>query len=256
MRGVELGPLGQRTQHVRREIDRMDAGQAAATTSDWCAYRTDDHRITHRFDGTPACNSETMSDDPRQFAPSDPPQPRSPAPSRPAQPRRPAPAPGSAQPAPSGEAPEVEPEHAAQPWRVRPVIGIAKIAGGVAVIGLAVLAGGNDPVRWFLAVACAIALLGWGARDLIAPVRLAADHEGVTVVVGYAGRRRLAWVDIERVRMDRRERLGLRSNLLEVDAGDALYLFSANELGADPEAVLRTLLELRSEPSSDTPPER
>lgn len=136
------------------------------------------------------------------------------------------------------------------------MIGIAKIAGGVAVIGLAALVGGNDPVRWFLAVACAIALLAWGARDLIAPVRLAADHAGVTVVVGYAGRRRLAWADIERVRMDRRERLGLRSNLLEVDAGDALYLFSANELGADPEAVLRTLLELRSEPSSDTPPER
>ena len=182
-----------------------------------------------------------MSDDPRRPAPSEPARRRRPAPSSPA-PVRP------------GEPPEAEPERAGQPWRVRPVIGVAKLAGAVAVAGLAAVAGGNDPVRWFLAAACAIALVVWGARDLIAPVRLAADHAGVTVVVGYAGRRRLAWAEIERVRMDRRERLGLRSNLLEVDAGDALYLFSANELGADPEAVLRTLLELRrSAPSSGTP---
>lgn len=142
---------------------------------------------------------------------------------------------------------------ASQPWRVRPVIGVAKILGAVFVLGLATVAGGNDPVRWFLAVASALALTGWGMRDLIAPIRLAADRSGITVVVGYAGRRRLAWSQIERVRVDRRMRLGLRSNLLEVDTGDMVYLFSTYDLGADPEDVLRTLMALRSAPSSDTP---
>jgi hypothetical protein len=111
-------------------------------------------------------------------------------------------------------------------------------------------------VQWFLAAVVAIALAGWALRDLIAPVRLAADPDGVTVVVGYAGRRRLAWSQIERVRIDRRERLGLRSQLLELDAGDSLYLFSVHDLGADPEEVLGSLLALRSAPSSDRPPVR
>ena len=143
-----------------------------------------------------------------------------------------------------------------QPWRVKPALGVTKILGAALMLGLAAAVGGSDPVRWFLAVASAFALTAWGGRDLIAPIRLAADPAGVTVVVGYAGRRRLAWSQIERVRVDRRVRLGLRGNLLEVDAGDSLYLFSAYELGADPEDVLRSLLEIRSAPSSDTPRER
>ena len=65
-------------------------------------------------------------------------------------------------------------------------------------------------------------LAGWALRDLIAPVRLAADADGVTVVTGFARRRRhLPWAQIERVRVDRRDRLGLRSEMLEIDAGDA-----------------------------------
>jgi hypothetical protein len=146
------------------------------------------------------------------------------------------------------------PEPAAQPWRIKPVIPVTKLLGAVAVIVLAVAFGRRDPVQWFLAVAAAVGLAAWAARDLIAPVRLAADPEGVTVVVGFAGHRRLAWAQVERVRMDRRERLGLRSNLLELDADDNLYLFSVHDLGADPEDVLRSVLALRSASSSDTPP--
>jgi Bacterial PH domain len=145
-------------------------------------------------------------------------------------------------------------EPAPQPWRIKPVIPVTKMLGAVAVIVLAVAFGRRDPVQWFLAIAAAIGLATWAARDLIAPVRLAADHDGVTLVVGFAGHRRLAWAQIERVRMDRRERLGVRSNLLELDVGDSLYLLSVHDLGADPEEVLRSLLALRSGPSSDTPP--
>jgi hypothetical protein len=140
-----------------------------------------------------------------------------------------------------------------QPSRIKSVLPVAKALGAVAVLVLVLAFGRDDPVQWFLAVTAAVGLAGWALRDLIAPVRLAADPDGVTVVVGYAGRRRLAWSQIDRVRMDRRERLGLRTRLLELDAGDSLYLFSEHDLGADPEEVLGTLLALRSTPSSGRP---
>jgi hypothetical protein len=163
-------------------------------------------------------------------------------------------------PAPRSETPHQDPQEwappapAAQPWRIKPVIPVTKLLGAVAVIVLAVAFGRRDPVQWFLTIAAAIGLSAWAARDLIAPVRLAADPDGVTVVIGFAGHRRLAWAQIERVRLDRRDRLGVRSNLLELDADDNLYLFSQHDLGADPEDVLRTVLALRSASSSDTPP--
>lgn len=143
-----------------------------------------------------------------------------------------------------------------QPWRIKPVLPATKALGAVAVVVLVLAFGRDDPVQWFLAIAAAAALAGWALRDLVAPVRLAADPDGVTVVVGFAGRRRLAWSQIERVRVDRRDRLGLRTRLLEVDAGDGLYLFSEHDLGADPEEVLGALLALRSAPSSGRPPAR
>jgi hypothetical protein len=145
---------------------------------------------------------------------------------------------------------------AQQPWRIKPVLPVTKLLGAVAVAVLVVAFGRRDPVQWFLVVAVSLGLVIWALRDLIAPVRLAADPDGVTVVVGYAGRRRLAWSQIETVRVDRRDRLGVRTAMLELDAEDNLYLFSMHDLGAPPEEVLETLLALRSAPSSDTPPAR
>jgi hypothetical protein len=141
-----------------------------------------------------------------------------------------------------------------QSWRIRPILPVAKLLGAAAIVVLALAFRRDDPVQWFLAAAVTVGLAGWAARDLIAPVRLAADAEGVTVVVGFAGRRRLSWAEIERVRVDRRERLGLRAELLEVDAGDSLHLFSRNDLGAEPDEVLATLLALRSARPSGTAP--
>jgi len=135
---------------------------------------------------------------------------------------------------------------APQPWRIKQANPVTKLIGVVAVLVLVVAFARRDPVQWFLAIAAAIALGLWAARDLIAPVRLAADAAGVTVITGYAGRRRLPWAQVERVRMDRRDRLGVRSNLLEIDVGDNLYLFSVHDLGAEPEDVLREVLALRS----------
>jgi len=130
-------------------------------------------------------------------------------------------------------------------WRVKPVLPVTKLLGAVAVLVLVVAFGRRDPVQWFLAIVVATGLAGWALRDVLRPIRLTADPEGLTVVAGLLRRRRLAWAEIERVRVDRRERLGLRSELLEVDAGDALYLFSVHELGAEPEEVATALANFR-----------
>jgi hypothetical protein len=130
-------------------------------------------------------------------------------------------------------------------WRVKPVLPVTKLMGAVAVAVLAAAFGNGDPVRWAIAGIMAIALVLWAARDFLAPIRLAADATGVTVIAGFARRRHLPWAQIERVRVDRRTHRGLRSEMLELDAGDAIYVFSANDLGALPEDVAAALADLR-----------
>jgi hypothetical protein len=135
-------------------------------------------------------------------------------------------------------------------WRIKPVLPVTKAMGVVAVLVLAVAFAGRDPIRWGLATLVAVLVAIWALRDLVAPVRLAADAGGVTVITGFAHRRHLPWAQIERVRVDVSSRRGLRSELLELDAGDAIFLFSAHELGALPEEVATALGDLRvSSPS-------
>ena len=124
---------------------------------------------------------------------------------------------------------------------------VTKGLGAVAVLVLVFAFGRADPVQWVMAGAVAVALGAWALRDAVAPVRLAADREGITVVTGFARRRRLPWADIERVRLDRRERLGVTSAMLEVDADDALFLFSMHDLGAYPHDVLAEHEQLRAQ---------
>jgi hypothetical protein len=131
-------------------------------------------------------------------------------------------------------------------WRVKPVLPVTKLMGTVAIVVLAVAFAEHDPIRWAIALVVAVGLAVWGLRDLLAPVRLAADATGVTVTAGFARRRHLPWSAVERVRVDRRTHRGLRSETLELDAGDAIYLFSANDLGALPEDVVVTLADLRA----------
>lgn len=131
-------------------------------------------------------------------------------------------------------------------WRVRPVLPVAKGIGAVAVIVLAAAFDGHDRVRWLVAGGVALALAIWALRDLVVPVRLSADTDGVTVITGFAQRRHVPWPEIERVRVDIRSHRGLRSELLELDAGEAIFLFSANDLGALPEDVAAALSDLRT----------
>ena len=131
-------------------------------------------------------------------------------------------------------------------WRVPAKLPAAKLAGVLLLPLLALLIRPDDVVVWALAGVCAAGLAVWAARDLLVPVRLTADPEGVTVVTGWSGRRRLAWSQIERVRVDRRQRIGLTSEMLELDTGGHLHLFSQYDLGVAPEEAAAALAALRT----------
>ena len=136
-----------------------------------------------------------------------------------------------------------------QPWRIKPVLPVTKLLGAVAVLVLVFAFGRDDAVQWFLASAVSAGLAGWAVRDLVAPIRLAADAEGVTVIVGYARRHWLPWAQIAAVRLDRHDRFGISSDMVEIDADDALYLFSMHDLGAEPRDVLAVLQQLHAQAS-------
>jgi len=99
----------------------------------------------------------------------------------------------------------------------------------------AVLANGDTST--IVAALAAVGMTIYGLRDVLARERLRVEADGLTVVHGFAGRGRFGWDQIERVRVDERLRLGIRSQLLEVDAGDWIGLYGRLELGAEPDDV-------------------
>lgn len=132
-------------------------------------------------------------------------------------------------------------------WRVSPRLAGGKLAAA-AVFALITLFLADEPVSRTLAGLATLALILGAVRDFAVPVRLSADAAGITLVSGVAARRRLAWSQVERVRVDARSRLGLRSELLEIDAGDTLHLFSENQLGVPPGDAAAVLERLRDRP--------
>jgi hypothetical protein len=130
-------------------------------------------------------------------------------------------------------------------WRVPTAPAVAKLAGA-ALLALVAVTAGAERQLLLLAGVAALGLAAWGLRDVLAPVRLAADEEGVTVVTGYAGRRRIPWAEVERVGIGEHRSLGRSTEILEIDTGEALHLFSRHDLGAPCEDVERVLTELRA----------
>lgn len=130
-------------------------------------------------------------------------------------------------------------------WRVRRPLAIAKAAGAVLFLA-AGLTAHADRIALVIGIGGAIILAAFAVRDIAGAERLAVDQDGVTVLSGYLGRHRLAWAEIERIRVDRRSRLGLRTEMVEIDAGESIYLFSANDLSAAPDEVVRHILALRT----------
>ncbi|MEV4758754.1 PH domain-containing protein [Micromonospora sp. NPDC049559] len=142
----------------------------------------------------------------------------------------------------------MQPDHSVPPtrWRVAPTLPVLKLGGAIALVLAGLWLADGDPVRPGLALLVAAGLVVWGVRDLVAPVRLAADADGITVVTGFASRRRLSWAEIDRIEIDTRPRLGLRTNTLEIDAGEALYLLGRYDLDAAPDEVAATLRAARA----------
>jgi hypothetical protein len=127
-------------------------------------------------------------------------------------------------------------------WRVPPVLPVLKLGAAAVLLVAGLLVGRSDRLGLWLGVVAAAALAVWAVRDLAAPERLAADEEGITVVTGYAGRRRVPWSRVERVTVDRRSRRGVRSEQLEVDTGEAIHVLSRWDLGVAPQDALDALL--------------
>ncbi|MGW4473070.1 PH domain-containing protein [Nonomuraea sp. NPDC004354] len=131
-------------------------------------------------------------------------------------------------------------------WKVRRELTVLKILGALACAGLGVYWYLGGDVRGVVLAVPATLLVGaMAARDVIAPVRLAADESGITVVHGFAGRRHVPWDQIEDVRVDVRTRFGLRSEMLEIDTGDHLHLLSGYELGGASCTEVAALLRRR-----------
>lgn len=130
-------------------------------------------------------------------------------------------------------------------WRVNRRTTVLKGAG-VGVFVLAALLLGRNAIEVGLGLIVAAAIAVFLVRDIVVPVRLSADASGLTVVTGFATRRHLPWATIERVHVDRRQRMGRRSAFLEVDTGEDLYLFSAAELSAELDDVAAEIAHLRT----------
>ncbi|MGH3645717.1 MAG: PH domain-containing protein [Micromonosporaceae bacterium] len=130
-------------------------------------------------------------------------------------------------------------------WRVPGGLVILKIAGTIG-FGLVALWLASDAAGLALAVVATAAIGLYALRDLLVPVRLTADGEGVTVVTGFAGRRQIPWREVERIRLDERRRFGTRTALLEIDTGETLHLFGTSELGEPVEDVAEALRHLRT----------
>jgi Bacterial PH domain len=137
-------------------------------------------------------------------------------------------------------------------WRVASTPTLLKFAGAL-LLAMVALLSGDERERLLLAGVGALALGVYGLRDIVAPVRLSADAEGVTVVSGFVRRRRVPWREIERVGLGEHRSLGLRSEILEIDAGESLHLFSRYDLGAPCAEVAETLQEMHDAALAEPP---
>ena len=133
------------------------------------------------------------------------------------------------------------------------VVGKFAVAALLALVALTA----TNPSQVLIVIAAAAGVTLYAARDVLARERLRAGPDGVVAVKGYSGRRRLAWSEIERMKVQASSRLGARSEMLELDTGGELFLYSRYDLGVDPDEALQALEVVReaadrgSEPDLD-----
>lgn len=128
-------------------------------------------------------------------------------------------------------------------YRVPIVVFAAKCGLAAVLVVVTLVFGVREQVT--IGLAAALAVIIFAARDVVARERLRADADGLVAVSGYAGRRHLDWSDVQRMVVDSRLRLGARTETLEVDAGDQIFLFGRFDLGVPPDEALATLEQIR-----------
>ena len=110
------------------------------------------------------------------------------------------------------------------------------LSGTLAFVALAAAALASDTAGRLLLAGAALVLLTYTVTDLVYWPRLTVNADGLLIRTPTT-RGLIAWPEIEAVRADSRQRVGLRSVTLEIDAGERLVVFSRRALGADPAEV-------------------
>jgi hypothetical protein len=113
---------------------------------------------------------------------------------------------------------------------------LTALSGVLALIAIVAAVLASDPAGRLLLAGAALVLLAYTATDLIYWPRLTVSADGLLVRTP-ATRGLIPWSEVEAIRADSRQRAGLRSVTLEIDAGDRLVVFSRRALGADPADV-------------------
>ena len=107
--------------------------------------------------------------------------------------------------------------------------------GAAAALAIGLAAWSDSAGRLLFAIAAAL-LAGYVCTDLVFSPRLVVDANGLRIRSPFT-RADYTWSQVARVHADSRQRYGLRSVTLEIDADDDLVVLSRRALGADPEFV-------------------
>lgn len=112
-----------------------------------------------------------------------------------------------------------------------------RLTAGTAALALVFAAAAaltSDAGGRILFAIAAVVLAGYTATDLLLWPRVLATGAGITVRAP-GSTTFLPWAAVERVSADARQRWGLRSVTLEIDAGAHLFVFSRRTLGVQPD---------------------
>ena len=101
---------------------------------------------------------------------------------------------------------------------------------------------GDDPVQRFFSLVVVVVLLAVVATDLVFAPRLTVDPAGLRVFAPL-DRAHVGWAELESVHASSTQRYGLRSTVLEIDAGDRLLVLDRRDLAADPWEVASAIVE-------------
>ncbi len=121
---------------------------------------------------------------------------------------------------------------------------LTALSGTMALIATAAAVLASDPAGRLLLAGAALVLLAYTGTDLIYWPRLTVSAAGLLVRTP-ATRGLIPWSEVATVHADTRQRAGLRSVTLEIDAGERLVVFSRRSLGADPADVAGLICAFR-----------